>query len=142
MGNPVRSLTDVLARLDAILTGAPFGFVQTLEPFGFDRQPSQSLDRSYCRLPGRARSVGLIGYQQDEIVPVAIRIARLVRRDANGAVRDVLTDCSSLTAAISRDGVLGDYNADVQPGEVREPGPDDEHVVGELIALVDYERPL
>ena len=142
MADSVRSLTDALERLDAILTGEPFGFRETEEPFGFDRQPSQGLDRSYCLLPGRARVGGLIGMQQAEVVPVTIRIARLVRRDANGAVRAVLTDCNSLCAAISRDGVFGDYNADVQPGEVREPGPSDEHVVGELMAVVDYERPL
>lgn len=142
MADSVRSLNDALDRLDAILTGEPFGFIKTIEPFGFDLQPSQKLDRTYCLLAGRGRAGGLIGFQQAEVVPVSIRIARLVRRDAIAAMRLLNTDCSSLTAAIARDGVNGDYNADVEPPQVREPGPEDEHVVGELIALVDYERPL
>jgi hypothetical protein len=136
-------LTDVLARFDAILTGAPFSYVVSKEPFGFDRQPQQLLHRTYCLKADDPREVGgYLGYAQNEIVPVTIRLARKVQRDAVAAYRALLTDVSSLQAAIARDGIDGDYNADVETWRVPEPGPDDPFVVAELVALADYERQL
>jgi hypothetical protein len=136
-------LTDVLSRIDSILTGAPFGYVVAKEPFGFGRQPATALHRTYCLSTQDPREVGgYLGYVQNEIVPVSIRIARKVQRDAVAAHRALLTDVSSLQAAIARDGVDGDYNADVETWRVEEPGPTDDYVIAELIALADYERGL
>lgn len=136
-------ITDVLTRIDSILQSAPFEFTRAKEPFGFDRQPQQQLHRTYCLVADDPREVGgYLGYAQAELVPVTIRLARKVQRNATAAYRALLTDVSSLQAAIARDGIDGDYNADVDTWRVLEPGPNDDYVVAELIALADYERAL
>ena len=136
-------LTDVLTRLDALVTGAPFHYRAAKEPFGFDLQPNQLLDRTYCILADPPREIGgYIGYAQSEIVPVTIRLARKVQRDAVGTYRRLLTDISSLQSAVAHDGVAGDYNADIETWRCPEPGPDDDFVIAELVALTDYERSL
>lgn len=136
-------ITDVLNRFSSILADAPFNYVASKEPFGFDLQPQQRLDRTFCLAADDPREIGgHLGYAQSEIVPVTIRLARKVQRDAVAAHRALLTDVSSLQSAIARDGTNGDYNADVETWRVPEPGKDDDYVIAELIALADYERTL
>jgi hypothetical protein len=137
------TIVDVLGRIDRVVTGAPFQYRAAREPFGFDLQPNQLLDRTYCLDASDSREVeAYIGYAQSEIVPVTIRLARKVHRDAVAAYRTLLTDVSSLQAALVRDGVAGDYNAEIDSWRVPEPGPTDDFVIAELTALVDYERAL
>jgi hypothetical protein len=139
----VRSIVDVFERFDAILSVPPFDYVATKEPFGFDRQPQQRLDKTYCLQSGEPRELGgLLGYAQTELVPVTISLARLVRRDAVAVYRTMLTDVSSLCAALARDGVLGDYSADVETWRLPEPADEADFVIAEIVAVADYERSL
>ena len=73
---------------------------------------------------------------------MTLRLARKAGRDPVTTYRTLLTDVSSLASAITRDGVAGDYNADVTSWRVPEPGPDDDFVIAELLVTTDYERSL
>jgi hypothetical protein len=137
------TIVEVLTRIDSIVTASPFDYRAAKEPFGFDLEANQLLDHTYCVKADEPREIGgYIGYGQSEIVPVTIRLARKVQRDAVAAYRAMLTDVSSLQSALTRDGVLGDYNADVERWRVLEPGPKDDFVIGEIVAITDYEHQL
>jgi hypothetical protein len=137
------TIVDVVNRVSSLVAGDPYYYRIAKEPFGFDRQPQQRLDRTFCVQSGDPREIGgYIGYAQSEIVPVTIRLARLVQRDAVAAYRAMLTDVSSLQSTIAHDGVLGDYNADVEGWTLPEPQSDADYVIAELVVLTDYEREL
>lgn len=137
------TIADVVNRISSLVASPPFEFERAKEPFSFDLQPQQRLHRAYCVESGSPRDLGgLIGFQQAEIVPITVRLARLVQRDANAAYLAMLTDVGSLQAAFARDGVLGDYNADVEDWRVQPPEKASDFIVAELLVLTDYERAL
>ena len=137
------TIVDVVNRVSSLVASAPFHYQAAREPFGVGRQPQQRLHRTFCVESEAPREIAEhFGYAQSEIVPVTIRLARLVQRDAVAAVRAMLTHVSSLQSALARDGVAADYNADVESWQVPDPGPDDDFVIAELLVLTDYERAL
>jgi hypothetical protein len=139
---PASSLDTIIGRISSLVAAPPFAFERAKEVFGFDLQPAQHVDKTFCIVGELGEATPYLGLAQGEIDRVSLRLARKIKRDAAAAAALLYTDCSSLQAGIVRDGVLGDYNGEVVHWEIPTPGKDDDFVVAELDLTVDFDREL
>lgn len=99
-------------RVASVCASAPFAFMQAMTPFDFDLQPTGMIDGVF-RLTSQTGSViGGFNYSEERTDLVDIWVARKQKADPQSAYRQLLTDASSLRAAVIRDGVSngGDYH--------------------------------
>jgi hypothetical protein len=136
------SIVTVLDSINSLLVSPPFALTPALEPFSFELQPQQGLDASYCLTSELLETDGYFGYRQGEIHGVTLWLARTTARTPYSAVTALQTLCSSLCAAIARDGDGSVYHGWVTEWSVPEPGPDDDYVLARVDARVDFDREL
>ena len=133
----------VLDRINSLV--ALQGFSRSLDAFNFDRQPQETLDRCYYIESQRGETTGYFGGDQGETHPTTIYLARKVRSDQHGAVRQLRVDLDLLEAALYNDFAAWAYSISDDPGVetlIPDPGPDATHVVARLMAVVDIDREL
>jgi hypothetical protein len=135
-------ISDVLARVRAVVEGSPFALAETPDPFSFDVAPATTLHRAYrleARLTGQE---GYLGPACLETWELTLWWTQRTQGAPQTAYAAVLADVSSLTAALPADGTAsGDYDvADIDDGEVQTTSED--YIVGRLRALVEFDRTL
>jgi hypothetical protein len=106
-------LATIAQRVGSLCAGAPFGFIQAQEPFSFALQPTGAIDQVF-RIENSDISVsGGTNYSETRIGQLRIFIARKQKSLPQAAYTQLSTDAQSLTAAITRDGVVGGGDYDV-----------------------------
>jgi hypothetical protein len=94
-------------RIASLCAGTPFSFVQAVTPFDFDLQPTGQIDGVF-RLTSDAGSViGGFNYNEEREDRLDIWLARKQGVTPQTTYRTLLTDISSLRAAVIRDGATG-----------------------------------
>lgn len=96
-------------RVASLCASGTFEFAEAVTPFDFDLQPTGQIDRVF-RLEAQSGSViGGFNYSEERTDSIEIWLARKQGTDPKTAYRALLTDASSLRAAVIRDGLNGDY---------------------------------
>jgi hypothetical protein len=135
----------IRARVTSLLARAPFSFTPSPEPFSLDRLPASVMDASFCLEAESGHVVAGMGYVETRVDLLRLTLARLHNGEPDSCYQALLADCSSVTASVVRDGVVGGGDYDV-PDEGRaytvshEPGR--AFSVLRLTLPVDYEAQL
>lgn len=97
-------------RVTSVCASTPFDFTQAVTPFDFNLQPTGEIDQVF-RITTEGRSVlGGFNYSEERTDTIEIWVARKQLGAPETAYRTLLTDASSLRAAVIRDGTgEGDY---------------------------------
>lgn len=94
-------------RIASVCAGAPFQFVEAETPFDFTLQPTTQIDQVF-RITAESESViGGFNYTEERTDRIEIWVARKQAGAPNTAYTTLVTDASSLRAAIIRDGATG-----------------------------------
>lgn len=135
---------EVWSRLNSLCADDPFRFTRAVSPFNFDHQPSGQIDQVF-RVTAEADAViGGFNFSEERTDTVEVWVARRHMGDQSAAYESLLTDVTSLTAAITRDGSTGggDYCV-VDGGTAQIEHPDGaDYSVARLALLVNYESVL
>jgi hypothetical protein len=137
------TIGPVFDRINSVV--ASQGFVQSRDPFSFDRQPDKQLDQCFRVESTRSYTGGYFGGDQEERHTMVIWVARKIRNNPHGAVRQVKVDMDVIEATINADSISAteDYTVLDEPAptsDVQLPQVDATHVVGRLVATVDFDR--
>lgn len=99
-------------RIASVCAASPFGFVPAVTPFGFDLQPTGSIEEVFRVESEAAGVIGGFNYLEDRTDAVTIWLARKQAADPQAVYTRLLVDASSLRAALVRDGATGggDYS--------------------------------
>lgn len=97
-------------RVASICASAPFAFGEAVSPFDFDRQPTTAIDQIFRITSEPSQVIGGFNYSEERFDILAVWVARKQASDPNGMYRTLLTDASSIRAAVIRDGTNGDYS--------------------------------
>jgi len=98
-------------RIASVCASGPFHFVEAVTPLDFDLNPSQQIDQVFRITSEAGAIIGGFNYSEERTDLVSIWLARKHRADAPAAYRQLITDASSIRAAVIRDGIQngGDY---------------------------------
>lgn len=132
----------IVARIGSLLASQPYEYQQAKEPFSFELQPDQALDKMFCVIAELESVEAYLGPAQAEINKLTIRMARKIRKDATESTRLLYLDCGSLQSSVIADGLQGDYAGEVVDWRVPPPGPKDTHVIAEISLTADFDRAL
>lgn len=95
---------SVLERVTSICLGEPFQYALAPEPFDFTLVPEGAIDGA-CRVEIVGMAVrGGFSWSEEHWDEVAVSVARSSGSDPVETYRGLLTEASSLVAAIARDG--------------------------------------
>lgn len=134
----IGAVTD---RVAAILTAN--SFQSSGSHFDFDDQSNLSLDKSFRVNSSRTATEGYVGAVQLETHTIEIWLARKIKRDSNGAARQLKVDMDLIEQTMLDDSATHHYYV-VDNGvehEIREPAATDQgFVIGRLSARVEIER--
>jgi hypothetical protein len=137
------TLPPVWDRINSVVARTPFAFTQAREPFSFELQPATNLDQVYRVDAELTETIGYIGPAQCEEWAVTIWLARMHQGKPQTAYRRLQVDCTSLASAWLDDALAGDYNVDGFRSSVALPPEGDApYLVGQLRAIVDFDRAL
>ncbi len=136
----------ILDRLNSLCATAPFSLTQAIAPFDFTHQPSSNIDQVFrVELEGKTpHVVGGFNYSEERTEVFLVWVARLLNADPQASYRLLITDVTSLTAAITRDGATGggDYAVLDGAGAHIEHKKGDEFAVARLALPINYETSL
>lgn len=133
-------LATVAQRVASICAGSPFLFVQAQDPFSFALQPTGSIDQVFRIEHGDVAFNGWTSFSETRIGQVRVFLARKQKGSPQTAYVQLSTDASSITAAVARDGVTGDYDlADSGRGMSIQHDAGKEYAVLRLTLPVNYE---
>lgn len=109
---PAQLVTDIVSRVNSILTASPFSFVEAHSPFSFDLDASPAIDKGYRIETRSGRVTGGLAFTETRIDLLDIWLARALKADPQETARLLRMDASSITAAVTRDGLEdgGDYD--------------------------------
>lgn len=103
-------------RVASVCARAPFNLIQAVTPFDFTLQPTGQIDQVF-RITSRFDGVvGGFNYSEERTDLVEIWVARKQAAAPGTAYRTLLTDASSLRAAVIRDGATGGGDYSVPDG--------------------------
>jgi len=135
----------VWARVNSVCASAPFDFIQAPSPFSFSQTPTGLIDRAFRIEMEEAGVIGGLSYTEDRTDLVHIWVARALASAPQDTYRSLLTDATSLTAAVVRDGAElgGDYDVpDDGRGKTLEHDRTNEFALLRLTLPVNYEAAL
>jgi len=103
--------TEIRDRVSSVVARDPFGFLLSQTPFSFDLQPAGEIDRVFRIESESAGVVGGFNYSETRTDLVQIWVARAYQADPEATYRSLVTDASSLRAAVIRDAhqISGEY---------------------------------
>lgn len=136
------TLPAIVGRVSSVLASAPFRFTRSQTPFDFDQQPTGLIDQTYTVEGEAGTATGGFRYTETRIDRVRIGVARHLAGDATTAYDRLLTDATSIVAAVTRDGAQlgGDYDVADEGRTVRvDHDAPTEFAVLRLVLPVDYE---
>lgn len=98
-------------RVSSVVASSPFSFIEARTPFDFDSQPSGEIDQVFRIESEGAVIIGGFNYTEERSDLLTIWLARKHNGDSPAMYRTLVTDVSSLRAAVIRDGLVqsGDY---------------------------------
>ena len=100
--------SDVIRdRITSICAGIPFQFLTAATPFDFDLQPTGGIEGAFRVTTESEDVIGGFNYTEERTDRLEIWVARKQPPGSDAGYRALLTDCSSLRAAIVRDGATG-----------------------------------
>jgi hypothetical protein len=131
-------------RLSSLCASDPFRLVQAQSPFDFTAQPTGQIDQVFRLTVTQEAVIGGLNFIEDRTDLFELWIARKQLNNPQEAYGFLLTDVTSITAAIARDGAetSGEYNL-VDGGSVEfshETGK--EYAVARLALPINYESTL
>jgi parallel beta-helix repeat protein len=126
-------------RLSSIVVAQ--GYTRSRNPFDFDQQPDSRLNLVFHMASSRSGTEGYLGGYQGELHRVDIFLARRAKSDPWGAARQLKVDMDLVEATVLADSPTEDYilQDESVESEIRDPGPDDDYVVGRLSFTVDFD---
>jgi len=118
------------------------GFARARTPFDFDQQPDTMLDLAFHMKSERVGTEGYLGGDQAEQHEVSIYLCRRIKRDAWGAARQLKADMDAIESVVVRDYPNYDYVVidDGVSASIRDPGPDQNFVIGLVQFKMDFDR--
>ena len=133
---------EIRNRIASVCASQPFSFVRAQTPFSFDLQPTGVIDEVFRTEQAASLVIGGFNYTEERTDLVTIWVARKHAGDPDQTYQRLLTDASSLRAAVIRDGcqVSGEYSVPNDGSAVslqREPGR--EFAVLRITVPVEYE---
>ena len=98
-------------RVASICGSSPFQFVNAVTPFDFDLQPNGQIDQVFRITCESDEVIGGMNFSEERTDRVEIWVARKQAGTPDQMYRALLTDASSMRAAVIRDGCQngGDY---------------------------------
>jgi hypothetical protein len=142
---PANTLGAIVARVNSLLAAAPFGLVQAQSPFDFNVEPTGRIDQAYRVEAEGGTVIGGMSYSETRQDVLRIWVARKQAAAPQTTYQSLVTDATSITAAVVRDGATlgGDYDV-LDEGRgcsfLQEPGR--EFSVLRLTLSIDYEAQL
>lgn len=132
---------QIRARVESVCAGAPFALTRAQTPFSFDLQPSGAIDDVFRLEQGGSEVIGGFNYSEDRTDELQLWVAKKYQGDPEGTYQRLLTDASSVRAAVIRDGLSsGDYIVpDTPAGFSVQRDPGKEYAVLRLTIGVNYE---
>lgn len=133
-------LDTIRDRVTSVCAGDPFRLVETATPFNFDLQPTGTIDGAFRITTELGVPIGGFNYSEQRTDSMIIWVARKQTADPKVAYRQLVTDASSLRAAVIRDGLAGDYDVpDAGSAATVQPPGGREYAVLRLSVPVAYE---
>ena len=133
----------IVDRVSSICAGAPFKLKRAKDPFSFGLQPAGEIDQVF-RIDVEAQdTIGKMSFGEERTDRLTVWIARKQQADPTATRARLITDVTSLTAAVTRDGTAGDFAILDEGGGVafsHESG--EEFAVARLTLPVNYEAQL
>lgn len=134
--------TDVRDRVTSVCASAPFHWTPATTPFSFDLMPTGTIDGAFRIESDLADVIAWLNYAEEHTERVTVWIARKYQGQPDATYRQLLTDCTSLRAAVIRDGLTtsGDYLVpDDGAGQRIERVQGQEYAVGRLTLPINFE---
>lgn len=98
-------------RVTSVCAGAPFAFIQAVTPFDFLKQPTGEIDQVFRITSEGGSVIGGFNYSEERTDLLDVWVARKQMGAPETMYRTLITDASSLRAAVIRDGASdGDYS--------------------------------
>ena len=132
-------------RVCSLLVTTPFAYVEAVTPFSFDLQPEGVIDQALRIETEFGDVIGGMGYAETRVDLLRLWVARLHADDPRAVYRTLLTDATSIAAAVVLDGATGggDYHVpDEGRGWQIQQQPGQAFAVLRLTLPVDYEAQL
>jgi hypothetical protein len=138
---------QIVDRVRSICASEPFGFTEAVVWESFDLQPATNLDRVFrIQPPSSQRVTGGFDFYEGRTDSLQIWVARRPHGDPAAQRRALLRDMHSLTAAVTRDGLVnsGDYSVpDEGRGHAIQPaGKGKDFAVLRLTLPIEYDSQL
>ena len=131
----------IRARVRSVCASQPFGFTQAQTPFSFELQPSGAIDEVFRVETDGGSVIGGFNYLEERTDLLSIWVARKYAGDPDAAYQRLLTDASSIRAAVIRDAhaVSGEYGVPAEGAGLSVQRPGGEFAVLRLTLPVNYE---
>lgn len=131
----------IRGRIASVCAGAPFDFTQAETPFDFTLQPTSAIDEVFRITTESDLVIGGFNYTEERQDTVTIWLARKQAGAPNTTYDQLVTDVSSLRAAVIRDGATGggDYSVPDGGGFSVQHTPGQEFAVVRVTLPVNYE---
>lgn len=135
-------VTTIRDRIASVCAADPFRWQEAQTPFSFELQPAGQIDDVFRIEVEGGAVIGGFNFTEDRTDRVSIWVAKSYAGHPRLAYAGLITDCTSLRAAIIRDGHAngGDYSVPAAGAELviqREGGQ--QYAVGRLSLPVNYE---
>jgi hypothetical protein len=133
-------LDTIRTRVTSILAASPYSLTRSANPIDFDRDPLTIIDGLFHIGAEAGHVSGGSNYSETHVDLLHVEVARLQQGDPEVCYQKLLTDCASISAAVIRDGVVGDYDVpDEGRGFTLNHEPGRAFSVLRLTLPVDYE---
>lgn len=134
-------IDTIRERVTSVLSKHPFQFVQSETPFDFDLQPNGLLDRAFRIESDGGEVIGGFNYSEERDDILSIWVARKHAARPEATYQTLVTDASSIRAAVIRDGAQdsGEYHVpDDGAGMSIERDPAQNYAVMRVTVPVNY----
>lgn len=130
---------DVLRdRVASICAGDPFGLTLAATPFSFELQPTGVIDGVFRLTSESDQVIGGFNYSEERTDTIELWVARKQAGEPDAMYRALLTDATSIRAAVIRDGTTsGEYHVPAERG-----GFSQRHDAGREYAVLRLSLPI
>jgi hypothetical protein len=135
---------ELLNRISSLCVGDPFRMTEAGDWNDFDKQPTGTIDQAFRIIAAQESVIGGTNYSEERTDLFTVWVARKQNADPLASRRLLVTDVTSLTAAIVRDGSTGGGDYAVLDGGSAEIEHESgkEYAVARLALLINYEATL
>ena len=102
--------SSIVGFVRAVVEAEPFTLTPTQTPYGFDLQPADNVDGTYRLVPATYRAIGALNFYETRFDTFDLWFARAHGGDTTATLDGLMLTCTSLVAAIAREGIVRDYD--------------------------------